>query len=164
MKKLSILRHAKAETPTFSHTDFERNLSERGREDAARIAKVFKRLDSPLEWVLSSPAIRAKQTTEIIVPLLDAKPFVNWQGKIYEASLDTLLHLLAQIPAGIEHALLVGHNPGLEEVVAGLCSNNSAYPHIQLTTATFAHLELDIFSWDQIRLGCGSLHLLVTPG
>ncbi len=163
MKQLSILRHAKAESPDSAAVDFERKLTERGQHDAQRIGKILKHMKPPVEWVLSSPADRALETTNLVLSILDEKPYVNWQQGIYEASPGTLLHLLSGIPDGIEHALIVGHNPGLEELVAGLCNGVAAHPTITLATATLAHLELDIFSWDQIRWGCGSLQLLVTP-
>ena len=163
MKQLSILRHAKANDATSATSDFERDLTERGRQDLQLLAKVLKPMKPPIEWILSSSAVRCKQTTETISPSLRPQAYINWQVGIYEASPGTLLRLLMEIPDGIEHALLVGHNPGVEELVAGLCHGAEHHMTIRMATATLAYLELDIFSWNQIRWGCGTLQSLIPP-
>lgn len=163
MKTLSILRHAKAQPSEERLVDFERILTERGVKDTRLVAKVLEQSDTPVEWVISSPAARARQTTEITIAVLDFKRPLLWQEKIYEATPETLLTLLTEIPSGIEHALLVGHNPGLEFLVAGLCNGGPTHLHLHLAPATLAMIELEIFSWDQIRWGCGHLHLLLPP-
>lgn len=163
MKTLSILRHAKAQASDDKIADIERVLTERGQKDARMVAKVLGLFDVAVEWIISSPAARARQTTEATVAVLDFTGPLIWQEKVYEATPETLLALLTEIPSGIEHALLVGHNPGLESLVAGLCNGGPTHLHLHMTPATLAMIELEIFSWDQIRWGCGQLHLLLPP-
>ena len=78
------------------------------------------------------------------------------------ASADTLLELLRRAPEDAEHVVLIGHNPGLEELSAGLCSGASDNSVLTLVTASLAHFELDIARWSQIRWGAGQLRLLVS--
>lgn len=163
MKTLTIIRHAKAESPEEFANDFDRPLSARGRKDAGHVAKFLTRLEPPIDWLISSPAVRTRQTMEQIAAELDLHESIAWQESIYLADVETLLHVLSETPQDMEHVVLVGHNPGMEELVAGLCTG--APPHLNLTmpTAALAHLHLEIFWWNQIRWGCGQIQLLVTP-
>src|SRR5262245_40716792 len=119
MKTLTIIRHAKTERPEGYASDFERPLTERGRKDAARLADVLARLEPPVDWLISSPALRTRQTTEILIADGDTNN-LQWEPAVYEASAETLLDLLGKVPQDIQHVVIVGHNPGMEELVAGL--------------------------------------------
>jgi phosphohistidine phosphatase len=163
MRTLSLVRHAKAKGPDAFATDFERPLTDRGHKDAVRIAEVLARVEPPVDWIASSPAERTRQTTEHIVTYLDYTKPLQWEDTIYEADADALLRVLSKVPQEVEHVLLVGHNPGLEELAAGLTAGSSDRLNLHLPTAALAHLQLEIFWWNQIRWGCGQLHLLVTP-
>lgn len=161
MKTLSIIRHAKAETAADSISDFARALTERGHKDAHALAKVIDSLKPKVEWIVSSNAKRAMQTAQDLVKVLGDAPTLVLEERIYGADVATLLSVLAEIPSGIEHAALVGHNPTLEELTCGLCSGVNHPVSVTLATATLARVELELFAWDQIRWGCGRLHLLL---
>lgn len=161
MKVLSIIRHAKAEIPDGSTPDFERALTERGRKDAKALAKVLDTLKPQLEWIVSSTAKRAAQTSQELVKVLGTGPTLVAEERIYGADVNALLSILAEIPSGIEHAALVGHNPTLEELISGLCCGASHPLTVTLATATLAQIELEVFAWDQLRWGCGRLALLL---
>jgi phosphohistidine phosphatase len=161
MKVLSILRHAKAERPEGYPNDFSRPLTTRGHKDAARMGAFLASMEPAVDFILSSPAARAAQTADHIAAELGHAKTVGWEAGIYLASADTLLELLRRAPEEAEHLLLIGHNPGLEELAAGLCSGASDNSVLTLVTATLAHFELDIARWSQIRWGAGQLRLLV---
>lgn len=164
MKTLTIVRHAKAAAPEEYDNDFDRPLTPRGFKDAKHMAEVLLKLEPPVDWIISSPAVRAHATAEqLATGLTFAKQNIAWSDAVYLADANTLLTVLSEAPQDIEHIALVGHNPGMEELVAGLCTG--APPHLNLTmpTAALAHLRLEIFWWNQIRWGCGQLQLLVTP-
>lgn len=163
MKTLTIVRHAKAERPEGYASDFERPLTDRGLKDATRIGEALARLDAPVDWILSSPAERARQTTQRLAAHLSSTRNIQWEPTIYEASADILLDLLGQAPQDIQHVVIVGHNPGMEELVAGLVSGQSNRLNLHMPTAALAHLQLEIVWWNQIRWGCGQLELLITP-
>lgn len=160
MKALSIVRHAKAERPESCPNDFARPLTTRGHKDAARLGAFLAGLAPPVDCILSSPAARAAQTADHIAGELGyAKP-VDWESGIYLASADALLEILRRAPEEAQHVVIIGHNPGLEELAAGLCSGASDNSVLTLVTATLAHFELDIARWNQIRWGAGRLRLL----
>ncbi|MFN8439888.1 MAG: histidine phosphatase family protein [Caldilineaceae bacterium] len=161
MKVISIIRHAKAEIVDGDTADFERALTERGRKDARALGKVIDTLKPPLEWIVSSAAKRAAQTSHELIKVLSEDPKLVLEGRIYGADVNTLLSVLTETPSGIEHAALVGHNPILEELISGLCCGDSHPFPVTLATATLAQIELEIFSWDQLRWGCGRLNLLL---
>ena len=163
MKTLTIIRHAKAESPEEFVNDFDRPLAPRGRKDAGHVAKFLTRLEPPIDWLISSPAVRTRQTMEQIATGLAFGESIIWQDSVYLADAETLLHVLSETPQDIEHVVLVGHNPGMEELIAGLCTGSPPHLNLAMPTAALAHLHLEIFWWNQIRWGCGQLQLLVTP-
>ena len=163
MKKLTILRHAKAELPEKYPSDFVRPLTKRGEKDAALIAAFLAQLDPPIDWILSSPALRAEQTTKAVAKRLAKNVPAVYEAQIYEADAGLLLNLLKAIPPEPEHVLLIGHNPSLESFVAGLCTGSPGNLECRLATAAMAHLDMEIMRWDQIRWGSGVLQLLLQP-
>jgi phosphohistidine phosphatase len=163
MKSLSVLRHAKAEHFDDYPTDFERPLTSRGQKDARYIGEILADFDPIIDWVVSSPAQRTRETANAVVDALKFKRGVVWHEAIYEASADSLLSVLTEVPLEMEHVLIIGHNPGMEELVSGLAAGSSSRLGISMATAGLAHLTLEIFGWNQIRWGCGTLHFLLRP-
>lgn len=162
MKILTIVRHAKAEKPEAYPTDYERPLTARGVRDAERLAGFLAHIEPPVTLILSSPAARAAQTADRLAAGLGYASAVTWQEGIYLAAPDSLLTLLKTVPDEVEHALLVGHNPGLEDLVAGLSSGAPENGVVTLATAAAAQLTCDVNRWGQLRWGLGRLRLLVT--
>jgi phosphohistidine phosphatase len=163
MKYLSVFRHAKAEPAEDFATDFERTLSSRGQKDARHMGEILASFDPPIDWIVSSPSQRTRDTTVILAETLSFGREVIWQDAIYEADAETLLTVLAQVPVEMEHVLIVGHNPGMEELVSGLAAGAPTRLGITMPTAGLAYLTLEIFGWNQIRWGCGTLHCLLRP-
>jgi phosphohistidine phosphatase len=163
MKLLTVVRHGKAESPLRYDDDFDRPLMKRGREDTPVVAQVLARLRTPPNYILSSPAVRADQTAELLAKELDLQDHLYRDRGIYEASGQALLELLRQAPESAEHVLLVGHNPGLEDLVAGLCTSGAGRLNLRLPTAALAYQLLNIRQWQQMQWGCGQLQLLVMP-
>lgn len=163
MKYLSILRHAKAERPEDYANDIDRPLTSRGHKDALYMGVILAEIEPAIDWIISSPAQRTRDTIHQVTNALKFKRAVVWQEAIYEAEAETLLTVLAQVPPAMEHVLLVGHNPGLEGLVSGLAAGAANRLQLTMATAGLAHLTLEIFGWNQIRWGCGSLHCLLRP-
>lgn len=162
MKTLSIVRHAKAERPEPYPNDAARPLTARGQKDAARLGVLLANLEPKVDCILSSPAARAAQTTDRLAAQLDLpNSITTWEDTIYLAGADTLLELLRCAPEEAQHIVLVGHNPGLEELAAGLCSGAPDNSVLTLLTATLAHFDLDVTRWNQLRWGAGQLKLLI---
>lgn len=163
MKHLSILRHAKAQHIEEFPTDFERPLTPRGVKDARHIGQILADSEPAIDWIVSSPAQRTRETAAAVVETLNFARGVVWQDEIYEGDADGLLNVLAQVPLDMEHVLLIGHNPGVEELVSGLSAGSPVRLGISMLPAGLAYLTLEVFGWNQIRWGCGRLHALVHP-
>ena len=119
-RELLLLRHAKA-SRGGGEPDFDRPLTRRGRRDAPRIARWMKTNDLVPDCVVASPARRTRETTDLVIDVLglpggDAR----WDERVYEADVRALLRVLADCPTDARRVLLVGHNPGLEDLVRHL--------------------------------------------
>jgi phosphohistidine phosphatase len=163
MKYLTILRHAKAKRPENFPTDLERPLTKRGQRDATALGETLRQLDPGVDWIISSPALRTRQTTTSLVDAIAFKREVVWHERVYEALPDSLLDVLALAPAERRHILLVGHNPGLAELISGLAAGAPTRLALDFPPGGLAHLSLELFSWNQIRWGCATLHCLLRP-
>jgi len=138
------MRHAKSDWSVESNTDFERPLSIRGEKAARLMGKWLKKNYYEIERIICSPALRAKQTCHRIIKELGiAGNNVYWESEIYEASLNRLLAIISQHSKDVRTLLLIGHNPGLDQL---LCYLSKTPPPITtsgklLTTAALAILD-----------------------
>ena len=153
MKTLLILRHAKA-TRDAPHGDFARPLTGRGRRDAAAVAAVLKSSGPPVDEIITSPARRAAETAEAVASAIGAGAPVA-SAALYDAEVADLVSLVQSLPDEVTSAMIVGHNPLLEELVDALLPTGSQLEH--LATAGLLHLDFDVASWSDIRGGSGHL-------
>ncbi|MFZ4848152.1 MAG: SixA phosphatase family protein [Caldilinea sp.] len=163
MKYLSIWRHAKAERPEQYQNDFDRPLADRGLRDAARMAALIAALEPGVDQILSSPAARTAQTVQKLLEALGGRLEPAWDATLYLAPATTLLSILKTLPEKVCHLVLVGHNPGLEELASGLCGTGPADSFVRMPTATLAHLTVDTNHWRSLRWGGSQLKLLIPP-
>jgi phosphohistidine phosphatase len=158
MKTLLLLRHAKSSREDPSLQDFDRPLNERGKKDAPLIGKYARRQKIKADLVISSPAERARQTAELVLKSAGLKLELRFDKRIYEASLRRLLSVISQIEDTINTLIMVGHNPGFEELFEALTGQARDLP-----TASLACIELSVDKWSKVRAGVGDLKWLVTP-
>ncbi len=168
MKTLGLFRHAKSGWADPRARDFDRPLSERGERGAALMGKHI--LDTGLKFdrVVASPAVRVTETIERASKAYGRTFPVEWDRRIYLASSATLIDLLRDIEGDPAAVLMVGHNPGLEDVIFDLVPDDGSSPlreevEIKFPTATFAILELDIAGWSDIAEGCARLVAMTRP-
>lgn len=164
-RELLLLRHAKSDWGSGAASDFERPLARRGKRDAPRVGEWLYREGLVPNQVLSSPAQRARQTALKVCKALDIKKkAICWEPAIYDASLAELLAVLGRCPATARTVLLVGHNPGLEELLRHLTGGEHPEPADGklLPTAALARLEMPD-DWSQLAPGCALLLSLIRP-
>ncbi len=114
MRELFFLRHAKSSWDDPSLSDFDRPLNDRGKNDAPLMGEHLKKLGIKPDLIVSSPAKRAKKTAKIVAQKLGyPEESIEWREQIYEASAQTLLYMVCQLPASAKRVMIVGHNPGL---------------------------------------------------
>ncbi len=164
-RELLILRHAKSDWDGGATSDFERPLAKRGRKDAPRVGEWLYREGMIPTLIISSPAQRARETALKVCKCLDlSKRDIVWDPEIYEADLPALLGVLSRVPAAARLVLLIGHNPGLEDLLRYLAGADVDEPDDGklLPTAAVARLEMPD-DWLFLELGCAGLVGIVRP-
>lgn len=158
MRILLLLRHAKASRGDVSMRDFERPLEPRGELDAPRVGRELAARGPLPSLVVSSPAVRARQTTEAFMQAAGLSVELQFNDGIYSATAGELMKIIWLLPDDHDTVLLVGHNPGFEEMLARLARAYNTLP-----TAGLACLELPAQSWSDIEDGSARLRWLITP-
>src|SRR5688572_1787674 len=120
MKTLLVLRHAKSSRNDPTLDDHERPLNERGRRDGPRIGKLVRERGLIPDIVISSDAVRARMTTEAMVEAARYAGAILLDPHLYMACAADILSLLRTVPENAETVMIVGHNPGLEQLVEHL--------------------------------------------
>ena len=160
MKTLLILRHAKTQ-PDAPAGDHARELTERGHRNAAAMGAYIHKLTGMPDAIISSDATRALQTAEIVAEAVGFAGPLTVEPRIYAADVDTLLALVRSILDEVDTAIIVGHNPGFEELAEALAGSHDQ--GVRLPTAGLALLEFDVKRWDTVRAGAGRLREVATP-
>jgi phosphohistidine phosphatase len=137
---LYLLRHAKSSWADPSLADRDRPLAPRGRRNAAVLAAELARIPIAPELVLCSPALRTRETLDAISDELPQGAEIRFEERVYGASAEGLVDLLAGLPGAVASVLLIGHNPGIEDL-AGLLDPGAADEPVP--TAALLTLELD---------------------
>lgn len=158
MKTLLLMRHAKSSWKDAGLRDFERPLNERGRKSAPLMGRLLRRRKTLPDLVVSSPAERARETTALVAESAALRAPARFDERIYEATPATLLEVVAQLDETADTALLVGHNPGMEELIASLTGAQERMP-----TAAVACVALDVEKWSKARAGAGRLEWVARP-
>jgi phosphohistidine phosphatase len=158
MKHLLLLRHAKSNWEDAGNTDFDRPLAARGERDAPRMGEALRQLTPLPDYVLSSPATRARQTTLAVVQAANLTVEPHFAPNLYAASADALLAVVRRLPVASACTLLVGHNNGLEDLLGRLTGQWRHMP-----TAALACITLDVDHWSEIEEAKGELAWFLTP-
>ncbi|MCB9658673.1 MAG: histidine phosphatase family protein [Sandaracinaceae bacterium] len=141
-RRLIIMRHAKSAWHTDAATDHDRPLNERGQRDAPRVASALAELGWSPELTVSSDSTRTRQTFELMRPAFRGPVTVRFTRRLYHASLDAVRDELADVGDALRTVMVIGHNPGWEEMLARLCGQDR-----RMTTANAALLTIDAPSW-----------------
>ena len=143
MKHLSLLRHAKSSWKHPELPDHDRPLAGRGRRAAKAMAKHIRAEGIAPELVLCSTARRARDTLERIEPALGRRS-VKVERELYGAGVRQLLDRVRRVPSSVESVLLIGHNPGMQDLAAALTGFDGKFP-----TAALATIALP--AWDELE-------------
>ena len=158
MRTLYLLRHAKSSWKDAALADFERPLKGRGREAAEAMGRFLASKKVDLSLLISSPSVRTRQTVELLLRHAKLGVEPQFDQRIYEASLFTLVQVVSELPDDKQTVMLVGHNPGMEELLACLTRESRHMP-----TCALARISLDSSSWKEVGRSSGSLEWFVTP-
>lgn len=147
MKYLLLLRHAKSSWNDQSLPDYQRPLNERGKKDAPRVGELLRKKQLHPGLVLSSSAKRASKTAKKVIEASGLEVELRLLDELYLAAPDAYVGQLEKLPDELSCVLVVGHNPGIEELLLGLTGQHQHFP-----TAALAHVELPADRWSDIAL------------
>ena len=160
MKRLIVVRHAKASKDDPRLRDLDRPLAPRGERDAPEMARRLVRAGLMPDALVASPARRTLETARLIARELDF-PWSEIRGerRVYEADAGGLLEVVRETESRHECLMLVGHNPGVTELAQALVP---AFRE-ELPTAAVVAIDLPADTWAVLRRGSGSLRLYDYP-
>jgi len=163
-RTLILLRHGKSDWST-NNDDFDRPLKKRGKNASRQVGKWLSANQRVPDFVITSPATRAMQTAEIACEAMGInKEDIYSRKHIYLATTEELLYVLEDCPEQAQCVMLVGHNPGLEELLYYLVNGTMTIPEDGklMPTATLAILEMPD-AWAQLQTGSAKLEFLLRP-
>jgi phosphohistidine phosphatase len=166
MRRLMLLRHAKA-LRADGLQDFDRPLKASGREQARLIGEFMAARGLQPGLALVSTALRARESFDLVDIFLHPPPERVDEPRIYEATLEALFAIVRGLPGSQPSVLLVGHNPGFEELANELISTGDAEAlarfRRQMPTGALAVIDFAADRWSKIERRSGSLALFATP-
>ena len=146
MKTLLVLRHAKSSWNDPTLDDHERPLNKRGRRAAPRVGELVREAGLKPDVFISSDAVRARMTAEAVAEAARYGGEIVLDPHLYMAGPADILSLLTTVRENAETVMIVGHNPGLEELVEQLTGERQDFP-----TAALAQIGLPIKQWRDLK-------------
>jgi phosphohistidine phosphatase len=162
-----LLRHAKSDWSQAGQRDHDRPLAGRGRKVAPQIGTYMARHELLPERVICSPAVRTRQTWDLVVAALPKPLPVTFERRLYEADPEDIIEVIRETEREIHSLLVIGHNPGLHEaanllVAAGDLDARERLKE-KLPTAGLAVIDFAFDTWSRLHPDCGRLDRLVVP-
>jgi phosphohistidine phosphatase len=160
MKRLIIVRHAKAEQGGFDH-DFDRELSEKGKNDARKIGRDLKEWNILPDYIISSPASRALTTARIFAEELDfqKKKIIENEGLYFDFTVQDFVEMLHKIPDEYQTVFVFGHNPFMMYIAGSMCHNF----HGDMPTCSTVVIDFNCESWKETEPHKGNFFLHLYP-
>jgi len=168
MKTLTLLRHAKSSWDDPVARDFDRPLNGRGQRAAITVGRYLRSEGMTFDHVVASPAVRIVETVEQVEAGYGSDLAPAWDRRVYLASAGSLLDIVHELPAQAQTALLIGHNPGLEDLILTLIPDRAGDAlrdsvEEKFPTAALAEMTFDVADWSAIRAGSGMLIRFTRP-
>ena len=162
MKTLFVMRHAKAERDSDTGRDFDRPLAKRGWRDAEAVGREMRSRGLEPDAVLASPAKRAAETVTAFASGY-GKLEPEFEPGIYNAPADRLIEIVRNAGDGAERLLIVGHNPGFQDLVLRLAGEHSDRIVDGFPTAAIAAVKLPAGRWRDVAERSGQIVELILP-
>jgi phosphohistidine phosphatase len=167
MRRLLLFRHAKAERSEPGMRDQSRVLIDRGRKDAAAIGAYMASHGLVPDRVVVSPAARSQETWQYASNAFDHTLSSNLAEQLYDATAHTILEVIKATPAVAHTLLVIGHNPGLQELAVMLVASGDIETRERLgekfPTSGLAIIDFPIDDWSKLHPQAGRLERFVSP-
>ncbi len=162
-----LLRHAKSSWSEPGARDLDRPLNRRGQDVAPRIGAYLARHGLIPDRVLCSTARRARETWELMASEAPAAPPATFSEKLYNATSRALVDVLRHAEPEAASLLVVGHNPGLQEVATALIASGDLEDRERLReklpTGGLVVIDFAIADWSKLHTRSGRLERFVVP-
>ncbi len=147
MKTLLLMRHGKSSWKDDNLADFDRPLKKRGKRDVAKMAEMMKQERLIPDYVLASPAVRSRETVEVLAKELDLDDdMIEYVEEFYQAEIEDYLGALSDVTDSFRKVLIVAHNPTLEALLQTIAGEIEP-----LTTSAIACIKVGIVSWEELE-------------
>lgn len=168
MKTLTLLRHAKSGWDDQVARDFDRPLNPKGQRAAQAMGRHMRSLALQFDAVVASPALRVVETIEHVERGFGGALAPVWDRRAYLASAETLVDIVREQVDAVARVLLIGHNPGLEDLTLALVPASGGDPlrdgvEEKYPTASLAEISFDVADWRGVGPGGGTLARFVRP-
>ena len=167
MRRLLLLRHAKAERSRPGERDHDRRLAARGRADAPKIGAYMSKHALAPDRVIVSTSTRTRETWDLAAGAMKKTPRAVFESRIYEASPLALLAVIKETAPRVGTLLVIGHNPGLHELAAQLIATGDIETRQRLKeafpTSALAVIEFAVDGWDKLHPQGGRLAHFIDP-
>lgn len=159
MKTLLLMRHAKSDWNADYEGDHERPLNRRGRHAAALMGEWLARIEQLPDLVVCSTATRARETLELAAEAGAWPCETRRDERVYEATPQRLIEVARETEEEFDSLMLVGHQPGMSTLLGLLVGG----AEVRYPTAAIARIEVDIFAWNELEPGTGTLAWMLPP-
>ena len=155
---LYIMRHAKSDWSGPQISDFDRPINKRGTRNAIRIGGWMNENNHTPQKIISSPALRAKETIELVTEQISKFNLedLTYEDELYLAGFTQLIEFINTYKDKVQSLMLVGHNPGIENLVNYLCDRSGD----KETIVTTANLFIFKFSSDSFNTAVDTIELV----
>ena len=155
---LYIMRHAKSDWSGPQISDFERPINKRGTRNAIRVGQWMNENNHIPQKIISSPALRAKETIELVTEQISKFNLedLTYEDELYLAGFTQLIEFINTYKDKVQSLMLVGHNPGIENLVNYLCDRSGD----KETIVTTANLFIFKFSSDSFNTAVDIIELV----
>lgn len=160
-RTLIVMRHAKTEEQQLGQKDFDRNLLDRGKNDAAAMALILKEKNYIPEIIIASSANRTVQTAEIVAQTMGYDTAnLQLHKSLYLCSSRELAHVVEAIDDSVKSCCIIAHNPGISEFAFDI---NRAAISEALPTAAFVVYSFVADTWQDLLLSKSKVELYEYP-
>ncbi|HTT46769.1 MAG TPA: histidine phosphatase family protein [Pseudolabrys sp.] len=167
MRRLLLLRHAKAERSEPGTKDISRVLIDRGRKDAAKIGAYMAAHALVPDRVILSPSARTQETWKYAAAAFHPAPAATSAERIYDAPPHTILAVIKDTPASAHTLMVIGHNPGLHELALMLVAAGGIDARERLReklpTSGLVIIDFAVDNWSKLQPQSGRLERFVNP-
>jgi phosphohistidine phosphatase len=167
MRRLMLLRHAKSDRSLPGMRDRDRPLAPRGEVAAARIGTYMAHHSLLPDRTICSTAIRTRATWTLVSKQFERSPPTSFEDRIYEAAPAAILEALRETPHDVHALLVIGHNPGMQDVAGQLIASGDVEARERLRekfpTTGLAVIDFAFDDWSKLHRRAGRLDRFVTP-